>query len=257
MSLQDGEADDDEGNSNNKSERSECYFAGKGTALVLALKDIPQHAERRLSTDSTRSSNSTQSNNSDIQLHLQSMFYLLQREDTLKMVSTMNIYLLDYQLLTQFLSLQAVKLESQRSNRTRYLVIASRSCCRTAASSERRTKIMRHNSVKSTASATPAPPGTPVAQRQLSVDSHKTQQLAQEETAKHLAINANRQSLKCDADGRDTTIAGAGDSNKNTSGMEESCLLGIDCNERTTIGLVVPILADTTIHLDGDGWVSN
>lgn len=36
-------------------------------------------------------------------------------------------------------------------------------------------------------------------------------------------------------------------------GVEESCLLGIDCNERTTIGLVVPILADTTIHLDGDG----
>lgn len=86
---QDGEAEDDEGNSNNnanKNERSECYFAGKGTALALALKDIPQHAERRLSTDSTRSSNSTQSNNSDIQLHLQSMFYLLHREDTLKMV---------------------------------------------------------------------------------------------------------------------------------------------------------------------------
>ncbi|XP_034488378.1 protein phosphatase Slingshot isoform X3 [Drosophila innubila] len=223
-SNSDGEAEDDEGNSNNKSERSECYFAGKGTALVLALKDIPQHSERRLSTDSTRSSNSTQSNNSDIQLHLQSMFYLLQREDTLKM---------------------AVKLESQRSNRTRYLVIASRSCCRTAASGERRSKIMRHNSVKS------APPSTPVAQRQLSVDSHKAQQATQEETAKRLSVNANRQCLKCDADNRES-----GDNNKNTSGMEESCLLGIDCNERTTIGLVVPILADTTIHLDGDGGFS-
>ncbi|KAM8704727.1 hypothetical protein ACLKA7_009219 [Drosophila subpalustris] len=223
-SNSDGEAEDDEGNSNNKSERSECYFAGKGTALVLALKDIPQHSERRLSTDSTRSSNSTQSNNSDIQLHLQSMFYLLQREDTLKM---------------------AVKLESQRSNRTRYLVIASRSCCRTAASGERRSKIMRHNSVKS------APPSTPVAQRQLSVDSHKAQQATQEEAAKRLSVNANRQCLKCDADNRES-----GDNNKNTSGMEESCLLGIDCNERTTIGLVVPILADTTIHLDGDGGFS-
>ncbi|XP_017868775.1 PREDICTED: protein phosphatase Slingshot isoform X2 [Drosophila arizonae] len=227
----DGEAEDEEGN--NKSERSECYFAGKGTALVLALKDIPQHAERRLSTDSTRSTNSTQSNNSDIQLHLKSMFYLLEREDTLKM---------------------AVKLESQRPNRTRYLVIASRNCCRTAASSERRSKIMRHNSVKSTT----APPGTPVAQRQLSVDSHKTQQLVQDEAAKRLSGNAaNRQSLKCDVDGRETaTAGGAGDSNKNTPGMEESCLLGIDCNESTTIGLVVPILADTTIHLDGDGGFS-
>ncbi|KAH8407178.1 hypothetical protein KR222_009979, partial [Zaprionus bogoriensis] len=245
--LQDGEADDDEGNSNNngntnnKNDRSECYFAGKGTALALALKDVPQHAERRLSTDSTRSSNSTQSNNSDIQLHLQSMFYLLQREDTLKM---------------------AVKLESQRSNRTRYLVIASRSCCRTTASGERRTKIMRHNSVKSVASVASAPPGTPVAQRQLSVDSHRAhqqqQQAAQEETAKRLTGSAaSRQNLKCDAEGQEGVPTGTGDGNKNTSaGMEESCLLGIDCNERTTIGLVVPILADTTIHLDGDGGFS-
>lgn len=65
---------------------SECFFAGKGTALVLALKDIPQYSERRLSTDSIRSTNSTQSNNSDIQHHLQSMFYLLRHEETLKMV---------------------------------------------------------------------------------------------------------------------------------------------------------------------------
>lgn len=34
---------------------------------------------------------------------------------------------------------------------------------------------------------------------------------------------------------------------------EESCLLGIDCNERTTVGLVLRVLADTTITLDGDG----
>lgn len=34
---------------------------------------------------------------------------------------------------------------------------------------------------------------------------------------------------------------------------EESCLLGIDCNDKTTIGLVLPILADTSIRLDGDG----
>lgn len=34
---------------------------------------------------------------------------------------------------------------------------------------------------------------------------------------------------------------------------EESCLLGIDCNERTTVGLVLKVLADTTITLDGDG----
>ncbi|XP_021698112.1 protein phosphatase Slingshot isoform X1 [Aedes aegypti] len=38
--------------------------------------------------------------------------------------------------------------------------------------------------------------------------------------------------------------------------VEESCLLGIDCNERTTVGLVLRVLADTTIRLDGDGGFS-
>ncbi|XP_022254527.1 uncharacterized protein LOC106470219 isoform X2 [Limulus polyphemus] len=37
---------------------------------------------------------------------------------------------------------------------------------------------------------------------------------------------------------------------------EESCLLGIDCNDDTTIGLVLPIWADTSITLDGDGGFS-
>lgn len=39
------------------------------------------------------------------------------------------------------------------------------------------------------------------------------------------------------------------------SQTEECCLLGIDCNERTTVGLVLRVLADTTIRLDGDGYV--
>uniref|UniRef100_A0A182K096 protein-serine/threonine phosphatase n=1 Tax=Anopheles christyi TaxID=43041 RepID=A0A182K096_9DIPT len=38
--------------------------------------------------------------------------------------------------------------------------------------------------------------------------------------------------------------------------IEESCLLGIDCNERTTVGLVLKVLADTSIWLDGDGGFS-
>lgn len=39
----------------------------------------------------------------------------------------------------------------------------------------------------------------------------------------------------------------------NVNEIEESCLLGIDCNAKTTVGLVVRILGDTTIRLDGDG----
>ncbi|XP_060864165.1 protein phosphatase Slingshot [Metopolophium dirhodum] len=38
--------------------------------------------------------------------------------------------------------------------------------------------------------------------------------------------------------------------------QEESCLLGLDCNQSTTIGLVLRLLADTTITLDGDGGFS-
>lgn len=34
---------------------------------------------------------------------------------------------------------------------------------------------------------------------------------------------------------------------------EEAALLGIDCNERTSVGLVLRVLADTSIKLDGDG----
>ncbi|KAK1119348.1 Protein transport protein ssh1 [Melipona bicolor] len=37
---------------------------------------------------------------------------------------------------------------------------------------------------------------------------------------------------------------------------EESCLLGIDCHARATVGLVLRVLADTAITLDGDGGFS-
>ncbi|XP_067120700.1 uncharacterized protein ssh isoform X1 [Centruroides vittatus] len=37
---------------------------------------------------------------------------------------------------------------------------------------------------------------------------------------------------------------------------EESCLLGVDCNVETTVGLVLPVWADTSITLDGDGGFS-
>ncbi|XP_037942520.1 protein phosphatase Slingshot isoform X2 [Teleopsis dalmanni] len=234
-SNSDGEADDEDGNRN---EKSECFFAGKGTALVLALKDIPQHSERRLSTDSTRSTNSTQSNNSDIQQHLQSMFNLLKHEETLKM---------------------AVKLESHRPNRTRYLVIASR-CCFRSTTTDRKHKVTRNNSTKSAATLT----SNANTRQNNDLNCNKTQQqLQQSQTDASDNLEAydkrlsglstyltNRQSVKCD----DKYTAG-GD-NKCADGIEESCLLGIDCNERTTLGLVVPILADTTIHLDGDGGFS-
>lgn len=54
----------------------------------MPCKELSTHAtERRLSTDSIRSTNSNQSNNSDIHQHLQSMFDLLLTTETLKMVN--------------------------------------------------------------------------------------------------------------------------------------------------------------------------
>ncbi|XP_073972473.1 protein phosphatase Slingshot isoform X3 [Rhodnius prolixus] len=135
---------DEEDSTKNGRSLSECYFAGKGAAVVL-----PAHHDRlQPSPTDPPISTSSSTSGSDIQHHLQSMFYLLKPEETLKM---------------------AVKLESVHPGRTRYLVVVSR-------------------------------PG-----RQLT---------------------------------------------------EESCLLGIDCNHATTVGLVLKVLADTAITLDGDGGFS-
>ncbi|KAG6458817.1 hypothetical protein O3G_MSEX011055 [Manduca sexta] len=126
--------EDDVGNCVSKS-LNECYFANKGSAVVLG-------GPERGCAEKWRSPARTHPQ-CDIQYHLQSMFYLLRPEETLKM---------------------AVKLESAHVGRTRYLVVVCRN--------------------------------------------------------------------------------------------EEAALLGIDCNERTTVGLVLRVLADTSIKLDGDGGFS-
>ncbi|XP_019762872.2 protein phosphatase Slingshot isoform X2 [Dendroctonus ponderosae] len=146
-------------NRNSKS-LSECYFAGKGTALVLPDADATAQLQQHVAVGSNVATAESGSGaalpcgavgggqaSSAIQRHLQSMFYLLRPEETLKM---------------------AVKLESVHPVRTRYLVVVSRMGSR----------------------------------------------------------------------------------------GEESCLLGIDCNEDTTVGLVLRVLADTKITLDGDGGFS-
>lgn len=184
-------------------------------------------------------------------------------------------------------------MESQRANRTRYIVIASR-CCYRSTTTERRNKIMRHNSARMSSSAsglsssTSAASGNVGTARQLSMDGSRTstqsqhhQQLQQiddswvEMRDKRLS-NCSTSALKYDAydkmcasgDSKNsytantnilipsnsaTTVTSVNVSTQDYVGVEESCLLGIDYNERATIGLVVPILADTTIHLDGDG----
>ncbi|XP_044753913.1 protein phosphatase Slingshot isoform X3 [Coccinella septempunctata] len=155
---------------------SECYFAGKGTALVLPDAEASTSPQRGVEGGGQRPSVTGTS----IQKHLQSMFYLLRPEETLKMLVQVNIqfrcrinfeklfFLIAHKLAAPVKSINAVKLESMHTGRTRYLVVVSRM--------------------------------------------------------------GNR--------------------------GEESCLLGIDCNERTTVGLVLRVLADTSIRLDGDGGFS-
>jgi hypothetical protein len=80
--------------SNNKflnSSLNECYFAGKGTALMLGsnerLRTIDGRRVNQMPNELSSSQTSIGSVGSDIQQHLQSMFYLLRPEETLKMVS--------------------------------------------------------------------------------------------------------------------------------------------------------------------------
>lgn len=201
---------------------------------------------------------------------------------------------------------QAVKLESQRANRTRYLVIASRCCCRLL-TTEKRHRIIRRNSTRSSTTSNPAinsigannannnnNSNTNInnnngsGQQKSNVIAPNLNNYARnqppnskgdEEINSNVILDpCNMQSMeenkKTNLDIPDNMNIGSTNINNNntsntnnnnnniiqsdiTNGPEESCLLGIDCNENTTIGLVVPILADTTIHLDGDGYVQN
>ncbi|XP_053691093.1 protein phosphatase Slingshot isoform X2 [Sabethes cyaneus] len=316
--------------------------------------------ERESVASSASTSSSASSAGSDIQQHLQSMFYLLRPEETLKM---------------------AVKLESLRPGRTRYLVVVSRPPAR-------RTRLQQSllqqqqlqlqqasfasslvTSASSTpASVSPAPSAASMSKQITSASLYKaaspstsTSIIASyggigggEETfvssldncvlstslktasanaaAAAVASNNNKSVDKCDsnkssssnpsigsvvsakpplASGSSTgavssvsvAVANKGSSgyisgtsgggsgsgrvlNSSTAGsvasgsssasvvssssggkhqpfgigscseIEESCLLGIDCNEKTTVGLVLRALADTAIRLDGDGGFS-
>lgn len=82
----------------------------------------------------------------------------------------------------------------------------------------------------------------------------------QQKQQQHLTDNDLRRYLKVLTDRDENLVMGDTDSNfsgssgkSSSNEMEESCLLGIDCNEKTTVGLVLKVMADTSIRLDGDG----
>ncbi|KAG5684206.1 hypothetical protein PVAND_013445 [Polypedilum vanderplanki] len=278
---------------------NECYFAGKGTALMLGSNERLQRQVdgRRLSQISNELSASQTSIGSsiDIQQHLQSMFYLLRPEETLKM---------------------AVKLESLRAGRTRYLVVVSRPASKKAqqltacASSNRNNNQLplmtttstttetitshfnsniinscsaaddeninqRRNSHEdidcnnrfSTASSTTMTTVTTSYQQMNNLSSNVTSAVTCDNECLTMYNNLAQTcavastSSFCNADDiqqcdNESTVGSSCSSKSSSNEIEESCLLGIDCNEKTTVGLVLKVLADTAIRLDGDGGFS-
>ena len=70
---------------------------------------------------------------------------------------------------------------------------------------------------------------------------------------KNLVNNFSDRCEKCGGNTNFNSNNNCNISNSSNNEIEESCLLGIDCNEKTTVGLVLKVLADTSIRLDGDG----
>lgn len=166
----------------------------------------------------------------------------------------------------EFCNFQAVKLESLRAGRTRYLVVVSRPASRQAQQN------LSHNQEASTQIGVDLPPAVV---NSLSISSNSIS-LNPTSYFNEAATTSSRFSANliatCDNDSTssdDNTIQchpaadesqcetesnfGSSCSRSSSNEIEESCLLGIDCNEKTTVGLVLRVLADTAIRLDGDG----
>lgn len=90
---------------------------------------------------------------------------------------------------------------------------------------------------------------TPMTPTSASCDNNSTCNLAQHLCSPNNLID-DFQQQQCD---NESTIGSSCSSKSSSNEIEESCLLGIDCNEKTTVGLVLRVLADTAIRLDGDG----
>ncbi|XP_058834995.1 protein phosphatase Slingshot isoform X2 [Topomyia yanbarensis] len=324
------------------------YHPAHPTATVRHPRSRSHSADEResiASSTTSSASSSASSTGSDIQQHLQSMFYLLRPEETLKM---------------------AVKLESLRPGRTRYLVVVSRPPARP--SRQQQTLLLQQQLQQATcgsswltstcstpASVSPAPSVASMSKQITSASLYKAASpststsviagyggIGDETFVSSLdncvlstsskAANNNKSVDKCDSNKTSSCSSGSVVSakppvaaaapavtmattspmtstavvSKNTSGfvsvtssgctsgvisrvisssaslgsgssstssmsgssknqnfhtggcgeIEESCLLGIDCNEKTTVGLVLRVLADTAIRLDGDGGFS-
>ncbi|KAG4074339.1 hypothetical protein HA402_008748 [Bradysia odoriphaga] len=220
--------DSDESVDENSSRKNvnDYFFAGKGAAVALeSNEETDSNIQTIFSEDSQYLKSFARS---DIQRHLQSMFYLLREEETLKM---------------------AVKLETARTGRTRYLVVVSRLGKFSRQHQQQNTG--KYNTKNYASSSFHADVQIKSSNRKQ-VDHFQSDAVRNSDIFKlNEMVDVSSKFCQKSTDDFDYDV----DVNA-TNEIEESCLLGIDCNERTTVGLVLKILADTTIRLDGDGGFS-
>jgi hypothetical protein len=166
-------------------------------------------------------------------------------------------------------------LESLRAGRTRYLVVVSRPLLKnTQQSSLNRQKInlIRNQSIFHTKSASHSKideiSNKNVNETDSSISITSTKKIPTDDSCFVYYDQLIRQGKSCEM-GSIKNLAQYSTSDQfcenesilessycckvSSNDIEESCLLGIDCNEKTTVGMVLKILADTAIRLDGDG----
>lgn len=147
---------------------------------------------------------------------------------------------------------QAVKLETARSGRTRYLVVVSRLGKFSRQHQQQNTG--KYNTKNYASSSFHSEVQIKSSSRKQ-VDHFQSDAVRNSDIFK-LSEMVDVSSKFCQRSSSSSTTTDDFDYDVDvnaTNEIEESCLLGIDCNEKTTVGLVLKILADTTIRLDGDG----
>ena len=176
--------------------------------------------------------------------------------------------------------MQAVKLESLRAGRTRYLVVVSRPASKKTLQSQQQASSSSSNNqapsdlMTATENIASAHLTTNIDEKSNQDDDNKGSILTNFQSISGILHSSATMTSACDNDTQhlcssststttniiddqqcdnESTIGSSCSSKSSSNEIEESCLLGIDCNEKTTVGLVLKVLADTAIRLDGDG----
>lgn len=171
--------------------------------------------------------------------------------------------------------LQAVKLESARAGRTRYLVVVSRFVKNRLQQTLSLPDCQQHHLSKMQSQMVVRSATSGSVNRRVTASCPCTRQCHRQSNSGQVDDKSDVRTKCCGGDGQqdssrdgkcdkvtcsectnddcESDCCGSAKLCGRNYDEEESCLLGIDCNEKSTVGLVLRILADTSIRLDGDG----